>query len=495
MAQTDRIETIGRAGIYLADGNVISFQMGEDASPMEMMPMPASTEGGYLPFSDQLWLGVQGYSVLARGRNNTMCEEVEREIKQNRLLPRLYSKEIKMLYGHGPVVYRQRIDGNKLLREFARIDEVDSWLHSWPSAGMQPVEEFCKACIKNFYYFGDFFVKWRFSRGSRIGMTRVVGMEAMENKHCLLATDRRDVAGNLVDYSDLRYVTVGRWGRGMGCQGGRFKVYPRVQLSEVANYQYAAISHHREKSVGEFYGVNETHQGARPYIQGSNKTAHYINSFLRNSLAAKIHIIIPNAWVESKRNQMQRLCEENKVRKSKGEPLVLYNDIEIGTEMRESLLVQYIRMELRKFSSYLTGAGNQGKAYSSFSFTDASGHEQQWKIESIDMKYKEYIDSLIAYDKRTEQALLSSVGLDAAISAVDKDGVISKSGSDSYYNYLIYIMSLTPEDEICAEPLNMALKVNFPELFAQGYRIGFYREVPQRQEDVSPQDRLNRQQS
>ena len=111
------------------------------------------------------------------------------------------------------------------------------------------------------------------------------------------------------------------------------------------------------------------------------------------------------------------------------------------------------------------------------------------------MKYKEYIDSLIAYDKRTEQALLSSVGLDAAISAVDKDGVISKSGSDSYYNYLIYIMSLTPEDEICAEPLNMALKVNFPELFAQGYRIGFYREVPQRQEDVSPQDRLNRQQS
>ena len=111
------------------------------------------------------------------------------------------------------------------------------------------------------------------------------------------------------------------------------------------------------------------------------------------------------------------------------------------------------------------------------------------------MKYKEYIEALIAYDKRTEEALLSSVGLDASITAVSKDGVISKSGSDAYYNYLIYIMSLTPEDEICAEPLNLALKVNFPKLYKEGYRIGFYREVPQRQEDISPNDRLNRQQS
>ena len=126
---------------------------------------------------------------------------------------------------------------------------------------------------------------------------------------------------------------------------------------------------------------------------------------------------------------------------------------------------------------------------------DGSGHEQQWKIENIDMKYKEYIEAMIAYDKRTEEALLSSVGLDASISAVSKDGVISKSGSDAYYNYLINIMSLTSEDEICSEPLNMALRLNFPDYYKKGYRIGFYREVPQRQEDTAPKDRLNQQQS
>ena len=113
----------------------------------------------------------------------------------------------------------------------------------------------------------------------------------------------------------------------------------------------------------------------------------------------------------------------------------------------------------------------------------------------MDLKYKEYIDALISYDKRADEVLLSSVGLDSSISSVSKDGVISKSGADAYYNYLIYIMSLTSEDEICSEPFNLAMQINFPDLYNQGYRLGFYREVPARQEDVSPKDRLNKQQS
>lgn len=90
--------------------------------------------------------------------------------------------------------------------------------------------------------------------------------------------------------------------------------------------------------------------------------------------------------------------------------------------------------------------------------------------------------------------MLSSVGLDSSISSVSKDGVISKSGSDAYYNYLIYLLQLAPEDEIVCEPFNQAIRINFPELYEQGYRIGFYREIPSRQEDVSPSNRLNNQQ-
>ena len=487
----DRIELYGNAGNYIADGNVLSFQIGEGQQLFNTAGMLIPQENrSYL--HEHQWLSVNGYQVCMRGVNNNLCDEVTTEIKQNRLLPRLYSKEIKMLYGNGPCAYMQTVEGGKMKREYTALPEWDEWLNTWQERGMETTaQEFAKTNIKNFYYFGDFFCKFRFARGKRLGMMPVAGIEPLENKHCRLATTRQDIAYEQISYSDFRHIAVGRWSYGLG----NYKIYPKFALSEVDNYLYAAVSHHREKSVDEFYGVNETHQGARPYILGSNSTATYINSFLRNSLAAKIHIIIPNAWVVSKRSQLTKLCEENKLRKSKDKDLVKYNGIEIGTEYRESLLVEYMRLELRKIGDYLSGAENQGKAYSSISFMDASGHEQQWKIETIDLKYKEYIDSLIAYDKRTEEALLSSVGLDASISAVSKDGVISKSGSDSYYNYLIYIMSLTPEDEICAEPFNIALKLNFPNLYKQGYRIGFYREVPQRQEDISPKDRLNNQQA
>lgn len=487
----DRIELYGNAGNYIADGNVLSFQIGEGQQLFNTAGMLIPQENrSYL--HEHQWISVNGYQVCMRGVNNNLCDEVTTEIKQNRLLPRLYSKEIKMLYGNGPCAYMQTVEGGKMKREYTALPAWDEWLNSWQERGMETsAQEFAKTNIKNFYYFGDFFCKFRFARGKRLGMMPVAGIEPLENKHCRLATTRQDIAYEQISYSDFHHIAVGRWSYGLG----NYKIYPKFALSEVDNYLYAAVSHHREKSVDEFYGVNETHQGARPYILGSNSTATYINSFLRNSLAAKIHIVIPNAWVVSKRSQLTKLCEENKLRKSKDKDLVKYNGIEIGTEYRESLLVEYMRLELRKIGDYLSGAENQGKAYSSISFMDASGHEQQWKIETIDLKYKEYIDSLIAYDKRTEEALLSSVGLDASISAVSKDGVISKSGSDSYYNYLIYIMSLTPEDEICAEPFNIALKLNFPELYKQGYRIGFYREVPQRQEDISPKDRLNNQQA
>lgn len=487
----DQIEIHGNVGNYIQDGNVLSFQIGEGQQLFDT-PSVAVPWSQTSALHEHHWLGIQGYQVVMRGRQNTLCDEITHEIKENRLLPRLYSKQIKMLYGHGPAIYRQSLKDNKLVREFTTLPDVDDWLQTWDERGMASVQEFCKQQIKNFYYFGDFFTKWRFSRGKRIGMGMPVsGLEALENKNCLLATQRTDVAQELIPYSDLRFVAVGKWFFGTG----QYKIYPRFQMHEVDNYLYAAVSHHRDKSVDEYYGANETHQGARPYIQGSNKTAHYINSFLKNSLAAKIHIIIPNAWVESKRNQIMKLCEENKKRQANSQELIKYNGIEIGTEMRESLVVEYIRLELRKFGQYLSGEGNQGKAYSTFSFMDSSGKEQQWRIENIDMKYKEYIEAMISYDKRTEEALLSSVGLDASISAVSKDGVISKSGSDAYYNYLIYIMSLTPEDEICSEPLNQALRLNFPDYWREGYRIGFYREVPQRQEDTSPKDRLNQQQA
>lgn len=491
MSKND-LKMIGNYGCYLDDDNVISFQLGDAPRSSILEPDPLFPAYMNIAFSEPQWQSIQGFQVCNRGYNNRKCEEIASDIKQNRLLPRLITKQVNMLYGHGPAVYIPKIVDGKLTKEWVDCPEITDWLNSWKQRGLESdYKEFAKTIIKNYYYFRDFFAKWRFTVGKDRGALPVAGLEAMENKHCRLATTKKDVATDVVYYKDFRHIAVGRWGYGIST----FRIYPKFNPSEVSNYKYAAISHHREKSVDEFYGVNETHQGTKAYIKGSNETADYINSFLRNSLAAKIHIIIPNAWLESKRTQISKLCDENKKLQKNGDKLLQYNGIDIGTEFKESTLIKFLQTELRKISRYLSGADNQGKAYATISFKNSQGEEERWKIETVDLKYKEYIDALIAYDKRADEVLLSSVGLDSSISSVSKDGVISKSGADAYYNYLIYIMSLSSEDEICSEPFNLAIAVNFPGLYAQGYRIGYYREVPARQEDVSPKDRLNTQQS
>lgn len=493
--KNEQFEMVGKVGYFTDEGTTLSFQMGADPISSMLHPADPNFVVDESSFSERTrWMSVGGYQLACRGWNDRQCEEVAKDIKKNRLLPRLITKQCDMLYGLGPAVYKLGLVNGKVKRMWENVPQISEWLASWEDNGMElGPKDFAKVCIKNFYYFRDFFCKFRFSVGKGIvkGVLPVSGIEALENKDCRLATLNKDVAYSLVPYRDFTAVAVGRFGYGMSSS---FRIYPKFKLTDVARYNFAAISHHREKSVNEYYGVNETHEGTREYIKASNTTATYINSFLHNSLAAKVHVIIPNAWVESKRVQMQRICEDNRRRKEQKKELHKFAGMDLGTEYEESMLVEYIHIKMREVTKFLSGADNQGKTYTTSSFKSSNGIEQ-WEFHTLDLKYKEYIESLIAYDKRADEVLLSSVGLDSSISSVSKDGVISKSGSDSYYNYLIYLMQLNPEDEICSEPFNWALKVNFPSLYEQGYRIGFYREVPARQEDISPSNRLNNQQS
>ena len=109
------------------------------------------------------------------------------------------------------------------------------------------------------------------------------------------------------------------------------------------------------------------------------------------------------------------------------------------------------------------------------------------------MKYKEYMEAMISFDRRADEVMVSAKGVDPSISNVAKEGVVSKSGSDAYYNYIIYQNQLSTAEKVICDPFNMAMRVNFPDLYREGYRFGFYRHVPAKQEEVSPNDRLNNQ--
>lgn len=473
----------GNVGTYIDEKNTFSFQIGE--GPVNLSKGLALGGSTYTANAVP-WITLDDYRVCARGPHDRQCDDIERDVKRNRLLPRLINKQIELLYGQGLATYHNRFVDGRLVREYIQAPAVSEWLDGWQRNGMEDgATDFAQAVIKNYYTFGDFFVKIRFSRGKAIGRMPVAGLESLENKFCRLATTKKDVLTDMVYYKDFRHVIVGNFRSG----AAKFQIYPRFDIRDIDDYRHAAVSHHRAKSVGSFYGENETYEGSRPYIQGSNENAEYINSFLKNSLAAKVHIIIPNAWIDSKRKQITAICAENKKRQQQNQELILYNGIDVGTSFSEADLIKYLKSEMNKLSDYLTGAPNQGKAYASISF-NSGGQEERWRIETVDLKYKEYITSIIEYDKRADNVLLMALGLDSSLTGITKDGIISKSGADVYYNYIIYLLGLTSADVKCSEPFNVALQLNFPDLYAQGLRLGFYREVPARQYEVSPSDRL-----
>lgn len=480
------IKTSGHIG-YAKDGaDVFTFEMGTgdpksangeiDLGLFEGMPLP------YV-------LSIDGYKVLIMGKTNTLPDEIEAVVGGNRILPELLDKRVKLLTGEGLRVYKNTKEGHKIVRDYQEQKQIEAWLNSWQDNGLHDsASDVALKFVVDYYHMEMFFPRWRFRKTRRInGTLPVVGLEHVPIKKTRLATEKNiNIFTDYFEDGDFKHILVGNWSHGTDKS---FRVYNRLEPSDPLKYP-VAMSMHRNPSFGKIYGQNKFYQGIKQWLVGMNKTPRFINSFLENSLSAKVHVIIPDAWLKSKRRMIESYCEKNGKLQEEGKDLIKINGIDIGTEFYEHLLTKFVAGELKKLSEFMSGADNQGKLYSSYSFKTSDKVEERWLIEPIDLKYKEYISALTDNDKRADKVITTAVGMDASVSNVSKDGVISKSGSDLYYNYIIYLLNLSTPERICTEPFNTALKINFPELYKEGYRLGFYINVPSRQEEVSPDDRL-----
>lgn len=440
-----------------------------------------------------------GYAVYPYGSNNLEPNEAKEMISANRLLPELIEKQIRMLYGRGPVLYKNVISADgEVKRLYLQDNAIELWLDSWQSNGLlDDHKTYLNKCIRSFYYSEGIFAKWRLSAGSvvREGYP-VAGLEHVSELRARLATTK-DI-NNRTDFEDSEFnkILVGNWAGG---KSREYKAYPRFNYGEpLANT--TAISYSKNPSHGEeIYSYNVFFRGIKDWVKGSNLTPKYINNYLEGSMSARQHVIIPDSWVKSKETMLEQMCEKNAELKASGKDLlkIYFSDsevMEIGTEYHQGILEEFVQRELKKFTSFMSGAGkNQGKLYATFSHTNQKGEAERWKIEEIPQKYKEYIEGLTSYDKRADEVITSAKGIDSSISNISKDGVISKSGSDALYNYLIYLQSLTlPEDVVCKD-LNLSIKINFPKQYSEGVRIGFYRPAVAMQQDTNPSQRLSNQ--
>lgn len=488
----EKFEIQGGNGYYSCDSGVVTFDiqgaaMRESIAEKEFRNLYAR----YL--NENMTLQLQGFQVPVWGEgHNLYPQEVYNAISDNKLLPEILQKQVEFLFGKGPCLYQTIIDGEgknaRQIRVPVVVPEIEDWLESWEAAGHEPYWDYLINLIEDFYHTNCCVTGYNFTRARRIGGSGlpVQALSYVGTDTARLASDIRPKPGRMLTDKDCRFVAVGNW----LMPGSEFDIYNR--FNPAAPFAFpVAISWIKDRTYSkEIYPFCRWFKGLQDWIKGSNLTPRYINSYLKNALNAHVHVVIPGSWYMQQKNTLESICRDNllngTVREEFYKGVRLTDDSGSPLEFYEGMMEQLIAHQLREITHLLSGEGaNQGKLWASTKWG-----EDGWEFKEFPGKFKEYLEAVILYDKRADQVILAGKGISASITNVENDGVISKSGSDVYYNYMIYSNALTIAEYYVTRDINRAIRLNFPWAAAENIRLGFRIEIPSKQQETAPSERM-----
>ena len=486
----------GRGFATIPKGGILTFEIQGITERESVLQKEYQTlYSRYL--TDNMTMRVGDFVVPLWGEgHNLYPQEVFSVTSENKLLPEVIKKQVKYLFGKGPRLYKEVIQGEGEKQRRVRVPvedpEIQEALDRWEDLGYDHYWDYLKNLITDYYYVNTCVSRYHFSKARRLvgqmpkGITRpLAALSYIGSDEARLAT-KTDSLTKRITNKDCGYVIVGDW---MQPNRYDYEVYHRLDKSDPFKHP-AAVSFITDKTFTKWiYAFNDWFKGLFEWIKASNLSPKYLNSYLKNALNAHIHVIIPGTWYNSQKEILQNICSEN----LQGECLVQteYKGIKLVDEKSnpipfyETMMEELIRNELRTITSLMTGEGkNQGKLYATTKWG-----EDGWQFEEMPGKFKDFVDSIITYDKRADQVILDGKGIASSITNVENDGVISKSGSDVYYNYLIYVASLTWDEYIVTKDINNYIRLNWPKKYAEGIRLGFWIDIPAKLQDTTPSDR------
>ena len=437
---------------------------------------------------------MKGFTIASHGKDNQLPTEVKTLIKANSTLPEILKKQVRMMYGQGLSLYVVDEEADPTKRKWVAKDYYDvlNWLDSWDKdPELDSAANYAKQAIQDYYYLEGFYNQWFFNKSRRInGSMPIRGLKFLSSAKCRLAKNGTIEPHRLMKDEDCDSVLYTDWRLRNFLDIDSF---PRFNTSNPLKYA-TAVNYVRDRGFDELiYSEPTFFAGLKEWIIGENLSPKYINSYLKDSLSAKLHIIIPHAWIERNEKTLREICERNQesdklTKKYAGVDLVDSN----GKALLFSydLLEELINKKIADVTAVLSGAGeNQGKAFWSRSFRTADGLEE-WEFKEIPVKYAEFIKSLLDYDVAAVKRILAGKGIDPAISNIGNEGVFN-SGAQVYYSYLVYLDTLGFAEEFILEDLNRALWINFPKCQTARVKLGFKRFAPPRQQETTPNDRMD----
>jgi hypothetical protein len=491
MEQKIEIEN-GRGFATIPSGGVLTFEI-QGVSERESIRQKEYQTIYSRYITDKMTMRLGDYVIPLWGDgHNLYPQEVYSVTSENKLLPEVIRKQVKFLFGKGPRLYKEVVQGEGEKQRRVRIPvedpEINASFERWEEYGYEHPFEYLKNIVTDFYYVNTCVSGYHFARSRRLSGTKfqpLLALSYIGSDEARLATRNQSLTKRIKN-SDCNHVIVGDW---LNPNKYDYEVYNRLDKANPLKYP-AAVEFNTDKAFSKWtYAYNDWFQGLFEWIKASNLSPKYLNSYLKNALNAHIHVIIPGTWYNAQKEILQNICSEN-----------LTGDIPVQTEYKgirligedgkpisfyETMMEELIRNELRTITNLMTGEGkNQGKLYATTKWG-----EDGWEFQEMPGKFKDFVDSIITYDKRADQVILAGKGIASSITNVENDGVISKSGSDVYYNYLIYVASLTWDEYMTTKSINNYIRINWPEKWKEGIRIGFWIDIPAKLQETTPTER------
>ena len=401
-------------------------------------------------------LEIGDYKVLKYGDDNQFPKELANTVFSNHLAPRAIEKRVELLWMQGPRLYKEEFEDNNLIRKWQDDNnEVAAWLKTWD------YEDYLYRSAVDYHFSSGVFSKLIPTKAGRLGTPKVLRLE-----HSSLDDNR---VGYLKSSTDKKvtHVLNGDWSPHT-YKVKAYKLYKNIEdlvrnFAFVFSYSYSFIQKHYP--LPDFIGAFE-------WMKRSTAVPRVLKSLTNNSLNIKWHITSPMAYWEDKEEKLRLQCT------AKG--------ITYEPQMLEDLKTEI----LKKLGEVLSGVENVGKFWHNEVVKEAIGDkivEHGWTIVAIDQKVKDYITGQLEIAKRADYAATAGIGLHQSLSNIGGDGK-SDSGSEQLYAMKNHSLSSVniPERKVC-EAVNIAIKINFPN---SPYKMGFMNALPEREEDITPKNRI-----
>ncbi len=403
---------------------------------------------------------IGGYKIVPYGWDNNIPVFIRNTIGENNLAPGIIERQRGLLWGQGPQLYRLEIVDGTIIQSWVRDAEVERWLSGWD------YKSYLLGVMGDYLSTGGYFDAKHLARGARVGASRFIAkLEHLPVKNARLEWPDNDE----LDISCCRHILTGDFEH--ACSRSGIREYPVFLDADPGRFPVAA-SYVRLPSFGhDFYALPQFWGAMRWIVRGSEIPSifKYVTD---NGINLAYHVHSSQAYWDYRREVLQKSHPD-------------WDDTKIEEE-----IMNITKQLLDSMVSVLTGKENAGKMFHSIDCIDDQGNAHAWKIEAVDQKIKDFVESQLKIAEASVSAITSGMGLHPSLSNIMVNGKLA-SGSEMLYAFKLYLASDTAiPSNVILSGINKAIRFNFP---GKDVQMGFYHQSVKTEESLSASSRIKNQ--